>query len=37
MPGRILDLFDGDYAKFLEEYKDRRAELEEIKQELADR
>src|SRR3990167_7017632 len=36
MPERILDLFDGDYAEFLDEYKDRKAELEEIKHELAD-
>lgn len=36
MPGRILDLFDGDYVEFLEDYKDRKVELDEIKYELAD-
>lgn len=36
MPGRILDLFDGNYAEFLKDYKDRKAELEQIKRELAD-
>ena len=36
MPARILELFEGDnYLGFLDEYKDRRDELNEIKHELA--
>ena len=35
-PEGILDLFEGDnYLKFVDEYKDRRDELEDIKHELA--
>lgn len=34
-PGRILELFDGDYKAFVAEYKDRRDELDLFKTELA--
>ena len=35
-PDRVLSLFDGDYANFVAEYVDKKAELEQIKEELAD-
>lgn len=36
-PQRVLELFDGqDYAKFLDEYKEKRQELKDLKNELAD-
>lgn len=36
-PDRILELFEGeDYSRFVEDYTDRRSELEEIKYQLAD-
>ncbi len=36
-PDRILELFEGeDYSRFVDDYKDRRDDLEIIKHELAD-
>lgn len=36
LPRRILDLFNGDYEKFMKEYKQNHDELELLKQELED-
>ena len=36
-PGRILELFEGDYyMRFLDDFKHKRAELKALKEELAD-
>lgn len=35
-PERVLELFNGDYQAFVEDYKPERDELENLKRELAD-
>lgn len=35
-PGRVTGLFNGDYESFVEEYRDRHDELDQLKHELAD-